>query len=197
MHTGGEAADGSYAKVGDITIRINEVGLPEDLGIAIEAKSGEYALKDLQRQMKAGMQQRNCDAAIGLVTRYGKKQKTHSEYHDDPAYGIVSTVEWLPNEREEADWITLEVAYRVTRNRLIAAHSSERDANAVDIVELENQINGIKTQLSSMQAMKNNSSRARELISGVRETLDTLESGIRSHLTRMEETLQAAEDTES
>jgi transcription termination factor NusB len=67
----------------------------------------------------------------------------------------------------------------------------------VDIVELENQINGIKTQLSSMQAMKNNSSRARELISGVRETLDTLESGIRSHLTRMEETLQAAEDTES
>ncbi len=197
VHTGGEAADGSYAKVGDITIRINEVGLPEDLGIAIEAKSGEYALKDLQRQMKAGMQQRNCDAAIGLVTRYGKKQKTHSEYHDDPAYGIVSTVEWLPNEREEADWITLEVAYRVTRNRLIAAHRSERDANAVDIVELENQINGIKTQLSSMQAMKNNSSRARELISGVRETLDTLESGIRSHLTRMEETLQAAEDTES
>ena len=197
VHTGGEAADGSYAKVGDITIRINEVGLPEDLGIAIEAKSGEYALKDLQRQMKAGMQQRNCDAAIGLVTRYGKKQKTHSEYHDDPAYGIVSTVEWLPNEREEADWITLEVAYRVTRGRLIAAHRSERDANAVDIVELENQINGIKTQLSSMQAMKNNSSRARELISGVRETLDTLESGIRSHLTRMEETLQAAEDTES
>jgi transcription termination factor NusB len=108
----------------------------------------------------------------------------------------VSTVVWLPNEREEADWITLEVAYRVTRNRLIAAHRSERDANAVDIVELEAQINGIKTQLSSMQSMKVNSSRARELISGVRESLDTLESEIRSHLTRMEETLQASDEEE-
>jgi hypothetical protein len=196
-HTGGSASDGSYSKVGDITIQIHEVGLPEDLGIAIEAKSGGYALKDLQRQMKAGMQQRNCDSAIGLVTRYGKGTLTHSEYHDDPAYGIVSTVEWLPNEREEADWITLEVAYRVTRGRLIAAHRSERDAKAVDIVELENQINGIKTQLSSMQAMKVNSSKARELIAGVRESLDTLESGVRSHLTRMEETLQAADDAES
>lgn len=195
-HTGGAAADGSYAKVGDITIRINEVGLPEDLGIAIEAKSGGYALKDLQRQMKAGMVQRNCDAAIGLVTRYGKGTLQHSEYHEDPAYGLVSTVVWLPNEREEADWITLEVAYRVTRNRLIAAHRSERDANAVDIVELEAQINGIKTQLSSMQSMKVNSSRARELISGVRESLDTLESEIRSHLTRMEETLQASDEEE-
>jgi|ETNmetMinimDraft_1059919.scaffolds.fasta_scaffold11098_2 hypothetical protein len=196
-HTGGEAADGSYAKVGDITIRINEVGLPEDLGIAIEAKSGGYALKDLQRQMKAGMQQRNCDAAIGLVTRYGKGTKQHSEYHEDFAYGIVSTVEWLANEREEADWITLEVAYRVTRNRLIAAHRTERDANSVDIVELENQINGIKTQLSSMQAMKVNSSKARELIAGVRESLDTLESEVMSHLTRMEKTLQAVDDAES
>jgi len=196
-HTGGGAADDSYAKVGDITIRINEVGLPDDLGIAIEAKSGGYSLKDLQRQMKAGMHQRNCDAAIGLVTRYGKGTKQHSEYHEDPAYGIVSTVEWLPNEREGADWITLEVAYRVTRNRLIATLRSERDSKAVDIVELENQINGIKTQLSSMQAMKTNSSRAKELISGVRESLDTLESGIRSHLTRMEETLQAADDAES
>ena len=198
-HKGGEAADGSYAKIGDITIRINEVGLPEDLGIAIEAKSGVYALKDLQRQMKGGMEQRDCDAAIGLVTRYGKKIKNlkHSEFHEDPAYGIVATVEWLPNEREEADWITLEVAYRVTRNRLIAAHRSERDANAVDIIELENQINGIKTQLSSMQSMKVNSSRARELIAGVRESLDSLEGGIRSHLKRMEETLQAADDTES
>lgn len=190
-HTGGLAADGSYAKVGDITIRINGIGLPENLGIAIEAKSGGYALKDLQRQMKKGMEQRNCDAAIGLVTRYGKDVKglKHSEYHEDPAYGLVSTVEWLPSERDDADWITLEVAYRVTRNRLIAAHRAERDANAVDIDELESQINGIKTQLSSMQSMKVNSSKARELISGVRESLDTLESEIRSHLKRMDDAL--------
>ena len=65
------------------------------------------------------MHQRNCDAAIGLVTRYGKGTKQHSEYHEDPAYGIVSTVEWLPNERGEAECITMEVAYQITRKRII------------------------------------------------------------------------------
>jgi hypothetical protein len=188
-HTGGTAAAGSYAKVGDITIRIIEPNLPE-MSISIEAKSGGYPLKELMRQMKGGMSQRNCDAAIGLVTRDGKGSLKHSEYHENPAYGIVATVDWLPTERDEADWITLEVAYRVTRNRLIASHRMERDSSAINIDEIEAQVNAIKTQLQSIQAMKSNSTKAKELISTVRESLDTLESEIRSHLTRIEKTLQ-------
>jgi hypothetical protein len=57
-HTGGEGEGASRSKVGDIVLILNHTGL-SPLRVAIEAKAGKIARKELLRQIRAGVKNRS------------------------------------------------------------------------------------------------------------------------------------------
>ena len=181
-HTGGEGEGGTRRKVGDIVIVINSPGI-DQIRVSIEAKSGGISKKDLLRQIRAGVDNRNADCGIGLMDL--KHKQVRQDIYEEHGENLLICVDWANQE-----WLSLEVAYRSLRARLIAEEVRARSEDEIDQVALSKHIQDALSELSEFQSMKNNTSEAVKLMTGVRQALDAREKGILDHLKRAERLLK-------
>ena len=150
---------------------------------SLPSKSGGISKKDLLRQIRAGVENRNADCGIGLMDL--KHKQIRQDIYEEHGENLLICVDWANQE-----WLSLEVAYRSLRARLIAEEVRARSEDEIDQVALSKHIQDALSELSEFQSMKNNTSEAVKLMTGVRQALDAREKGILDHLKRAERLLK-------
>jgi len=181
-HTGGEGEGASRSKVGDIVLVINHTGLPP-LRVAIEAKAGKIARKELLRQIRAAVKNRSALCGIGLMERKHMGARSFVVEKEDENYLVG--VDW-----KNDDFLALEVVYRTLRIQLINEQLQAQGEIDVDVDALKKHLAQIKTDLGDFQAMKGNASNAISVIESLRIQIETLERKLKSELKDAESLLE-------
>ena len=181
-HTGGEGEGASRSKVGDIVLVINHIGLPP-LRVAIEAKAGKIARKELLRQIRAGVKNRSALCGIGLMERKHMGARSFVVEKEDENYLVG--VDW-----KNDDFLALEVVYRTLRIQLINEQLQAQGEVDVDIDSLKKSLAQIKTDLGDFQAMKGNASNAMSVIQNLKDQIEALERKLKRELKDAEALLE-------
>ena len=114
-----------------------------------------------------------------------KHKKIRQDIYEEHGENLLICVDWA-----NQDWLALEVAYRSLRARLIAEAVRARAEDEIDQAALTKHIQDALSELSEFHSMKNNTSEAVKLMTGVRQALDAREKGILDHLKRAERLLK-------
>ena len=181
-HTGGEGEGASRSKVGDIVLVINHTGLPP-LRVAIEAKAGKIARKELLRQIRAGVKNRSALSGIGLMERKHMGARSFVVEKEDENYLVG--VDW-----KNDDFLALEIIYRTLRIQLINEQLQAQGEVDVDVDALKRSLAQIKTDLGDFQAMKSNATNAMSVIQNLKDQIETLERKLKGGLKDAEALLE-------
>ena len=181
-HTGGEGEGASRSKVGDIVLIINHTGL-QPLRVAIEAKAGKIARKELLRQIRAGVKNRSALCGIGLMERKYMGSRSFVVEKEDENYLVG--VDW-----KNDDFLALEVVYRTLRIQLINEQLQAQGDVEVDVDALKKSLAQIKTDLGDFQAMKGNASNAMSVIQNLKDQIEALERKLKQELKDAEALLE-------
>ena len=181
-HTGGEGEGASRSKVGDIVLIINHTGL-QPLRVAIEAKAGKIARKELLRQIRAGVKNRSALCGIGLMERKYMGSRSFVVEKEDENYLVG--VDW-----KNDDFLALEVVYRTLRIQLINEQLQAQGDVEVDVDALKKSLAQIKTDLGDFQAMKGNASNAMSVIQNLKNQIEALERKLKQELKDAEALLE-------
>ena len=181
-HTGGEGEGASRSKVGDIVLIINHTGL-QPLRVAIEAKAGKIARKELLRQIRAGVKNRSALCGIGLMERKHMGSRSFVVEKEDENYLVG--VDW-----KNDDFLALEVVYRTLRIQLINEQLQAQGDIDVDVDALKKSLAQIKTDLGDFQAMKGNASNAMSVIQNLKDQIEALERKLKQELKDAEALLE-------
>tara|TARA_B100002052_G_C15846053_1_gene582578 strand:+ start:108 stop:1436 length:1329 start_codon:yes stop_codon:yes gene_type:complete len=178
-HTGGEGEGASRSKVGDIVITIIHAGIPE-IRIAVEAKAGGIARKELLRQVRNGVQNRSAICGIGLMER--KHMGITQSVVEKEAENYIVGVDWAND-----DFLSLEVMYRSLRIQLVAdALRQSQSTDSIDIDGIQKAIEQAKVDLGMLQGMKSQTSTAIGTLEGVRANMDILQKKVIAQLKEAE-----------
>lgn len=182
-HTGGEGEGASRSKVGDIVIVIQHKGIQEQR-IAIEAKAGNISRKELIRQVRSAVDNRNAVRGIGLMERRNMGKTQHILGQDDDNY--IIGVDWAND-----DFLSLEVTYRMLRSVIIADSLKSQGVGELDVDELKKHFEQMVSDLGMMQSMKSQTRTAINTLEGVRSNMDVLEKKLKSQLEDAESFLRS------
>jgi len=177
-HTGGEGEGASRSKVGDIVIIIQHQGVP-DLRIAVEAKAGGISRKEMIRQVRSGVENRNASRGIGLMERKHMGQTQHIIGQEGENY--IVGVDWAND-----DFLSLEVTYRMLRSVMIADALRIDGSESIDIDAIKKRLVQAKTDLGLLQSMKSQTSTAIGTLEGVRSNMDVMEKKVKAQLSEAE-----------
>jgi hypothetical protein len=178
-HTGGDGEGSSRSKVGDIVITIIHAGIP-DIRIAVEAKAGGIARKELLRQVRNGVQNRSAICGIGLMER--KHMGVTQSVVEKEAENYIVGVDWAND-----DFLSLEVMYRSLRIQLVAdALRQSQSTDSIDIDGIQKAISQAEADLSMLQGMKSQTSTAIGTLEGVRANMDILQKKVKAQLKEAE-----------
>ena len=181
-HTGGEGEGASRSKVGDIVLVINHTGL-HPLRVAIEAKAGKIARKELLRQIRSGVKNRSALCGIGLMERKHMGVRSFVVEKEDENYLVG--VDW-----KNDDFLALEVVYRTLRIQLINEQLQAQGEVEVDVDALKRSLAQIKTDLGDFQAMKGNATNAMSVIQSLKDQIEALERKLKRELKDAEALLE-------
>ena len=181
-HTGGEGEGASRSKVGDIVLVINHTGLPPTR-VAIEAKAGKIARKELLRQIRNGVKNRSALCGIGLMERKHMGVRSFVVEKEDENYLVG--VDW-----KNDDFLALEVVYRTLRIQLINEQLQSQGEVDIDVDALKRSLAQIKTDLGDFQAMKGNASNAMNVIQNLKDQIEALERKLKRELKDAESLLE-------
>lgn len=176
---GEENVDGTRVKRGDVLVHIEQDGF-DPQRIVVEAKAGGYTLagKDgLLGQLSDAMAYRDAGAGIAVVTRdhAGKRQRCFDRRGSGQIIAIVDP------EDEQGGFLTLEVAYAVLRESLLARQQAAAGTGP-DLVSAEETVNQIDNVLQAVVAMKRNCTEAKKNVEAVRQSIEDLENDLRDKL---------------
>lgn len=175
---GMEGEGSSRSKVGDIVIVIKHQGVP-DLRIAVEAKSGEISRKEMIRQVRRGVENRNAARGIGLMDRRHMGQTQHIIGEEGENY--IVGVDW-----DNGDFLSLEVTYRMLRSMMIADSLRMDGSESIDVNAIKKSLEQAKTDLGMLQSMKSQTSTAIGTLEGVRSNMDVMEKKVKAQLSEAE-----------
>ena len=181
-HTGGEGEGASRSKVGDIVLVINHTGL-QPLRVAIEAKAGKIARKELLRQIRDGVKNRSALCGIGLMERKHMGVRSFVVEKEDENYLVG--VDW-----KNDDFLALEVVYRTLRIQLINEQLQAQGEVDVDVDAMKRSLAQIKTDLGDFQKMKGNASNAMSVIQNLKDQIEALERKLKRELKDAEALLE-------
>ena len=182
-HKGGEGEGASRSKVGDIVIVIQHAGVPE-LRVAVEAKAGGISRKELVRQVRGAVENRNAVCGIGLMDQ--KHMGVRQHVIGQEAENFIIGVNWA-----EDDFLPLEVTYRMLRIMLIADALRLEQTDGLDVDGVKQSLEQAKTDLGMLQSMKSQTSTAISTLQGVRTSMDEMERKVRLSLTAAETLLRS------
>mgnify|MGYP001185393253 CR=1 FL=1 len=181
VHTGGEGEGASRSKVGDIVIIIQHQGVPE-LRIAVEAKAGGISRKEMIRQVRRGVENRNATRGIGLMERKHMGVTQHVVGQEGENY--IVGVDWA-----NGDFLSLEVTYRMLRSVMIADTLRMEGSESIDIDAIKKRLEQAKTELGMIQSMKTQTKTAIGTLEGVRSNMDVMEKNVKEQLSKAEDLL--------
>nr|AIE95060.1 hypothetical protein [uncultured marine group II/III euryarchaeote AD1000_55_G04] len=181
VHTGGEGEGASRSKVGDIVIIIQHQGVPE-LRIAVEAKAGGIGRKEMIRQVRSGVENRNATRGIGLMERKHMGVTQHVIGQEGENY--IVGVDWA-----NGDFLSLEVTYRMLRSVMIADALRMEGSESIDIDAIKKRLEQAKTDLGMIQSMKTQTKTAISTLEGVRSNMDVMQNKVKEQLSKAEDLL--------
>jgi len=181
VHTGGEGEGASRSKVGDIVIIIQHQGVPE-LRIAVEAKAGGIGRKEMIRQVRSGVENRNATRGIGLMERKHMGVTQHVIGQEGENY--IVGVDWA-----NGDFLSLEVTYRMLRSVMIADALRMEGSESIDIDAIKKRLEQAKTDLGMIQSMKTQTKTAIGTLEGVRSNMDVMQNKVKEQLSKAEDLL--------
>ena len=146
----------------------------------VEAKAGGHAIggkEGVLTQLSEAMDFRQATGGIVVVTKEhaGKRQRTFDRRGSDRIIVVVD-----PDDNERG-FLSLEVAYTVLRERILAAERKEAEGRA-DFQEMENAVARIENALAAVQSMKVNCTSAKDTIDKLRTSIEQMEDAIRDQL---------------
>ena len=181
VHSGGEGEGASRSKVGDIVIIIQHQGVPE-LRIAVEAKAGGIGRKEMIRQVRSGVENRNATRGIGLMERKHMGVTQHVIGQEGENY--IVGVDWA-----NGDFLSLEVTYRMLRSVMIADALRMEGSESIDIDAIKKRLEQAKTDLGMIQSMKTQTKTAIGTLEGVRSNMDVMQNKVKEQLSKAEDLL--------
>jgi hypothetical protein len=186
VDTASTAAAGSRSKKGDLLV---ELGGAEDLAIAVEFKSGRFAMSgatSLERTLRDAMASRGARGAIGVVraAHLGRRGNWFTALPGD-----VYVVAYEPELEHGA--VAFQVAYRVLRAQLVAdaangggggGDTSTAALEAFRADAVARRARDILASLDRLRRMKKNATEAGAMLATLRTDLDDLDREIRGAL---------------
>lgn len=176
-------------KTGDVLIEIVDPS-SSNLKICTEAKSGQdYTLrgkKTLWDEMSESMSLRGAQAAIGVVD-LNNKASNHSNWLVNGDDRIIVAVDW-----KEKDFILLDVAYQVLRNRVIGnASGSKKGAKtkAIDTAKCGKLLKSILEKMEVISSMRTKLTGIDTGVEGLRGDLNLLEKGVEADVAQLQSLL--------
>ena|SRR5436190_4048193 len=183
-HTGGEAAEGG-GKKGDVVVELGAADGPALGRVLFEAKDKKLSQNDAWRELNDGMAARA--AAFGVLVVAGDERvpartQALTEYQGNKMVVAV--------DRDEADGLALEIAYRLAAARVAMARDREL---AVDAVEVRDTAQEALALLKQAQAIRTTLSHIKTSSDKARGGLDELVESVRTKIERIDALVAVAE----
>jgi hypothetical protein len=182
---------GATGKTGDVVVAIDACRGPALGRIVFEAKNSKLSKPKAFEELDRGMRERDADFAVLVVPVDDKlpaKTTQLREYNGDKLL-----VAWDPDPPLRGAGgdgnLTLEVAYRLARARVLMKRS---DSDGIDAGALRATVERALDAMADVRRIKQQLTGAKTTIDGATSILDAMATGVRGYLAEIDERLSAA-----
>jgi hypothetical protein len=176
---------GATRKTGDVVVTIDACRGPARGRIVFEAKNSRLSKPDAMRELDRGRRERGADYAVLVVSGEDKlpaRAQQLREYGGDKLLAVY--------DPSEGSALTLELAYRLARARVLMARG---DAGALDAAAIAETVERALGALEDAHAIKQKLGGATAGIDAARELLDAMTATVRDHLAQIDRLLAAGD----
>jgi hypothetical protein len=173
---------GATGKTGDVVVAIAACSGPPRGRIVFEAKTAKLSKPKAFEELDSGMRERDADFAVLVVPVDDKlpaKTTQLREYNGDKLLVV-----W-----DGEGGLTLEVAYRLARARVLMKHS---DSDGIDAGALRATVERALDAMADVRRIKQQLTGAKTTIDGATSILDAMAAGVRGYLDEIDQHLSAA-----
>ena len=175
--------------VGDFVVDLAET----EQRIVVEAKTESYSTQNIKDEMQEAIQNR--DAAYGVFVTDSMENLPRTKtgwFHEFPDQNTV-VVAMSETDDEEIEPGYLRIAFNWARMRAVQAHADI--GSSFDPEELQSQISELEEDLSRFKTIRGQCTEIKKSRESIEETLDDVESDIKSRIGNIEAELIKADST--
>ncbi|HKP88957.1 MAG TPA: DUF2130 domain-containing protein [Thermoleophilaceae bacterium] len=182
---------GATGKTGDVIVALDACAGPARGRIVFEAKNSKLSKPKAFEELDRGMRERDADFAVLVVPVDDKlpaKTTQLREYNGDKLL-VAWDPDGDPPSRGAGGSLTLEVAYRLARARVLMKRS---DGDGIDAGALRATVERAVDAMADVRRIKQQLTGAKTTIDGAATILDAMAAGVRAYLAEIDSHLSAA-----
>lgn len=175
------------SKLGDIVVVLNSTQTGgATLKVVFEAKDKEMYLSSLLEELEEAKKNRGAGAAVGVVSgkntlkNVGETIGIFRDYTNNRSISVL--------DKEIVDPISLEVAYKLARAKLLLGlKAKEMKSESIDVAAINTLIEEIKNNLSEFTTIKGTLTKATGAINNAQTQIDVMKADLISKLEDLSE----------